>query len=460
MKRLVPIFLILLLLGMNAQSQALFTETFNYTDGALVLCGTDQPKVTSIYYPLAANNVSGGAWTNGSASAFDDPMLVQTGALTYTGYSLSGTGKKLFCPNMTPNSSNNRGYRAFTGQQTIYYSLMVNLREVTNLSAFPATKGEYFTGLWATGNATNANFRGLLMFAAGSVAGTYRMGVLANQPGSTTSWVTTDLNPLTTYLVVVKYERNNPSCKASIWINPSLGGSEPSPDATSDLGTVDPVGGNTDVGRFGIYQRGDKPKVDIGGIKVATTWGDAPLPVELTSFTASARNNMVELKWNTATETNNAGFEIEKNMNSQWNKIGFVEGSGNSASPKQYLYSDHSAAGTFQYRLKQIDRDGKFTYSNVTEATVTTANSYALTQNYPNPFNPTTTITFQLAKAGSVKLAVYDLLGREVAVVFNGTTSAGIHSASFNASSLGSGIYFYKLETVDYTKTMKMTLVK
>lgn len=460
MKRSIPFLLILFLVGARMNAQTLFTETFNYSEGALVLCGANQPNAASPYYPLAANNVSGDVWTNGSTSAFDDPMLVQSGALSYSGYSLSGVGKKLFCPNLTANSSNNRGYRSFSSSQTVYYSMMVNLREVTNLSTYPATKGEYLTGLWATGNATNANFRGLLMFQSGSTAGTYRMGVLANQPGTTTSWVATDLNPLQTYLVVVKYERNNPTCKASIWINPSLSGGEPTPDATSDLGAVDPVSGNTDLGRFGIYQRGGKPKIDLGGIKVANTWGDSPLPVELTSFTAAAKNNVVELKWNTATETNNAGFEIEKNINNRWNKIGFVEGAGSSSAPKQYLFADRSQTGTFQYRLKQIDRDGAFNYSTVVEATVTGPNTYSLDQNYPNPFNPATTIAFRTAKAGMTKLTVMDMLGREVAVLINGNISAGDHSASFNASLLGSGIYFYKLETADFTKTMKMTLVK
>jgi hypothetical protein len=274
MKNFIKFFLFILLLGATTNAQVLFTETFNYTEGALVLCGANQPNPTSPYYPLAANDVSGGIWSNGSTSAFDDPMLVQAGALTYTGYSLSGQGKKLFCPNLTPNTSNNRGYRTFAGQQVVYYSLMVNLRELTNLSDYPSTKGEYFTGVWATGNATNANYRGLLCFQKGSVAGKYQMGVRVNQPGAVTDWVNLDLDSLTTYLVVVKYERNNPTCKASIWINPSLTGAEPSPNAISDLGSTDPVGSNTDIGRFGIYQRGDKPKIDIGGIKVGVRWED------------------------------------------------------------------------------------------------------------------------------------------------------------------------------------------
>ena len=274
MKHFILFLFLFVVFNVTVSSQILFSETFNYTEGALVLCGTNQPNPTSPFYPLTANDVSGGLWTNGSTSSFDDPMLVQSGALTYSGYSLSGQGKKLFCPNLTPNTSNNRGYRAFDGQQTVYYSMMVNLKETTNLSDYPSAKGEYFTGLWATGNATNANYRGLLCFQKGSVAGKYQMGIRVNQPNALTQWANIDLDTLTTYLVVVKYERNNPTCKASLWINPSLAGPEPTPDAIQDLGTVDPVSGNTDVGRFGIYQRGDKPKIDIGGIKVGKRWED------------------------------------------------------------------------------------------------------------------------------------------------------------------------------------------
>lgn len=460
MKCLRTIILMVLASTSMLTSQELFTETFNYNAGALTVVNANQLNTTSPYSPLADSNVSGGVWSSGSASTFSDPMLVQIGALTYTGYSLSGIGKKLFLPNMTPASSNNRGYRAFTGSQTVYYSMMVNLREVTNLSAYPATKGEYLTGLWATGNATNANFRGLLMFAAGSASGTYRMGVLANQPGTTTSWVETDLDPLTTYLVVIKYERNNPTCKASIWINPSLGGSEPSPDALSDLGTTETVGGNTDVGRFGIYQRGDKPKVDIGGIKVATTWSSAPLPVELVSFTASIIGSSVHLKWNTATETENVGFRIQKCVNNNWMDLGFVEGAGTSSAPREYSYVDKSEAGNYQYRLKQLDRDGSFTFSSAVEVTLATPNTWNLVQNFPNPFNPVTSIAFHLGKSSAVTLTVMDLLGREVAVLVNSVLPEGPHTASFNASALSSGIYLYRLEAEGYTKTMKMTLIR
>jgi hypothetical protein len=272
MKHLVTLFMFVLLLVVNINSQPLFVETFNYNDGALMtMVGLN---TGSPYYAIASvsNNVSGGVWTPGSTSTFDDPMMVESGALTYPGYSLSGEGKKLFCPNLAPNSSNNRGFATFSSQQTVYYSMMINMKDVTGISAYPSTNGEYFTGLWATGNATNANYRGLLVFRGGINPAKFQLGVRACQPTTVaTTWVDVDLDVLTTYLVVVKYERNNPTCKASLWINPSLAGPEPTPDAINNYGAVDPVTSNTDVARFGIYQRGSRPHVWVGGIYVSST---------------------------------------------------------------------------------------------------------------------------------------------------------------------------------------------
>ncbi len=85
---------------------------------------------------------------------------------------------------------------------------------------------------------------------------------------------------------------------------------------------------------------------------------------------------------------------------------------------------------------------------------------YKLAQNYPNPFNPSTKISFSIPKAGNVKLAVYDMIGNEVAMISNGELAAGNYTADFNASKLSSGVYFYKLITSDFTATKKMMLVK
>ena len=101
-------------------------------------------------------------------------------------------------------------------------------------------------------------------------------------------------------------------------------------------------------------------------------WLNDPMPVELTTFTASVKNNSVLLNWQTATEINNYGFEIQKSevssQNSEFETVGFVDGHGNSNSPKEYSFKDENiTAGTYKYRLRQIDNDGQFKYSKVVE---------------------------------------------------------------------------------------------
>jgi hypothetical protein len=188
----------------------------------------------------------------------------------------------------------------------------------------------------------------------------------------------------------------------------------------------------------------------------------SPLPVELTSFTAIAKGNRVELQWNTATELNNYGFDVERSIAGTWTKIGFVEGAGNSNAPRSYSFVDGSAQGAVQYRLKQIDRDGQFTYSSVVEVMVASvAERYELAQNFPNPFNPTTTIRFAVKQNEHATVKVYDITGREVATLFNGAAQAGqMYNVQFNATGLSSGIYFYVLQTPNVREVKKMSLLK
>jgi hypothetical protein len=187
------------------------------------------------------------------------------------------------------------------------------------------------------------------------------------------------------------------------------------------------------------------------------------VPVELVSFTASSAGNIVTLNWLTATEINNRGFEIERSGNkTNWILIGFKEGNGTISEPQHYTYSDfleNTNSSTFYYRLKQIDFDGSFRYSEIIEVEITPTN-YSLSQNYPNPFNPTTNFKFQIANSGFVSMKVFDVLGNEVANLVNEELSAGEYEVEYNASGLPSGVYFYKLSAGSFTDTKKMILMK
>ena len=209
-----------------------------------------------------------------------------------------------------------------------------------------------------------------------------------------------------------------------------------------------------------------------GGLNyIATFTTDNAFPVELASFSATTIGSSVKLNWQTATEVNNYGFDIERNtplnplsrgeVEDKLEKIGFVLGNGNSNSPKSYSFvDDNVSAGSYSYRLKQIDNDGQFEYSKVIGVSFMKPSEFSLAQNYPNPFNPTTTIQFTLPRAGNVKLTLFNLLGQKIKTLINEYKESGVHTLNFNASDLNSGLYIYKLEANGLIKTRKMTLVK
>ena len=188
-----------------------------------------------------------------------------------------------------------------------------------------------------------------------------------------------------------------------------------------------------------------------------------PLPVELVSFNAEINGSETKLIWTTSTEVNNYGFGIErKSQNSEWVTVGFVKGNGNSNSTKNYFFIDNNvnSSGKYSYRLKQIDLDGKFEYSNEIEVNFGLPNNYSLNQNYPNPFNPSTVIKYELPEAAFVTLKIYDVLGREVKKLVGELKPAGKYEVKFNGQNLPSGIYFYQLTAGNFVSIKKMILTK
>jgi len=201
---------------------------------------------------------------------------------------------------------------------------------------------------------------------------------------------------------------------------------------------------------------------DTGGKKVF--WDTfEEIPVELISFIALVDLNNVTLTWSTATETNNRGFEIErKSADYNWEKIGFVNGNGTTTNISSYSYQDrNTVSGKYYYRLKQLDYDGSFSYSNEIEVDVNQLpTEFALHQNYPNPFNPVTTISYQLSAASNISLQLFDVLGNEVATLVNEPKEAGVYKVEFDASKLSSGVYFYKLQAGEFSFVKKLILTK
>ncbi|MGB5529882.1 MAG: T9SS type A sorting domain-containing protein, partial [Ignavibacteriaceae bacterium] len=179
---------------------------------------------------------------------------------------------------------------------------------------------------------------------------------------------------------------------------------------------------------------------------------DFTIPVELSSFTAEADINKILLKWSTVTETNNLGFEVERKLkNQEWVRIAFIEGNGTTTEIKNYTYTDDYSLlpyeGTVLYRLKQIDFNGSFEYSEQVAANLSFIPSeYYVSQNYPNPFNPSTTIKFSIPEESQVKINIYNSIGEVVESLVNGLYTTGNYDISWNAQNYPSGIYFYSFE--------------
>ena len=226
--------------------------------------------------------------------------------------------------------------------------------------------------------------------------------------------------------------------------------------------TGTPLGGyTTDID--GNTRNGSAPYMGADEASVA-------LPVELAGFTASSSGKTVELAWKTASEVNNYGFDVERKamsneqstMNS-WKKITFVEGHGTTNAPQNYSFTDNSiSSGKYSYRLKQIDRDGKFSFSKEVEAVIgLNPADYSLGQNYPNPFNPSSTIRFALKNAGHATLKVYNTTGQEVKTLFDDVAEADrSYSVLFDGTGLASGTYFYILQTPTSREVKKMLMLK
>ena len=194
--------------------------------------------------------------------------------------------------------------------------------------------------------------------------------------------------------------------------------------------------------------------------------GFSVVPVELTSFNAGVQDGSVLLSWQTSTEINNKGFEIERSGDSetgtkQWQNIGFTGGFGTTSEDHSYTFTDNNiSSGTWSYRLKQIDFDGSFTYSNEIEINVNSPSEYSLGQNYPNPFNPTTSIKYSIPEDEFVSLKVYNSLGQLAAVPVSEYKSAGTYNVVFDGMKLSSGVYYYRMESGGRVMVRKMMILK
>jgi hypothetical protein len=193
------------------------------------------------------------------------------------------------------------------------------------------------------------------------------------------------------------------------------------------------------------------------------------LPVDLSAFVSIVIDGNVLLKWTTASETNNSGFDMERlnekgQTSDDWTKISFVRGHGTNSLPNNYEFTDRNLpSGKYNYRLKQIDFNGNFEYHNLSdEVVIGVPEKFELSQNYPNPFNPSTVISYSLSENSFVTLKVYDVIGNEVATLVSEKQNSGIYNYQFSTVNyqLSSGVYFYKIEAGSFSAVKRMIMIK
>ncbi len=196
-----------------------------------------------------------------------------------------------------------------------------------------------------------------------------------------------------------------------------------------------------------------------------TLFPEGAIPVELTSFDALIQpDGSARLNWSTASETNNAGFDVEHRLgDAEWSSAGFVEGHGTTTETNNYSFVTNilERGGVHSFRLRQVDYDGQFEYSQTVEVAVDVPGSYVLESAYPNPFNPSTTVRFSVAQSQDVTITLFDALGRKVADLYEGFAEANrFESVRVDGSNLPSGAYTVRLEGENVLGTTRIVLIK
>lgn len=396
------------------------------------------------------DSITGHGWTKHSGAG--SPIFVEAASINYTGYPSSGIGNQVSINGGSGSrEDDNVGFDSLANNgDVIYYSFLANVASAS------ATQ-DYFIHI---GNRVSPTV--FTLFAARvfvqDVSGNLRFG-MSNT--STQTMGTTDFSYNTTYLIFVKYTINTGGAdECKLWVITS-GVPQSEVLAGTPEVTNTSTNGHDVIDAIGLRQGGQSYSVVIDGIRLSTQWDDL-VPVELTSFAASSVGGDVFLNWSTATELNNSGFEIQRSSSgTEFAAVGFVPGYGTSTEAKTYRFVDANLlAGSYTYRLKQIDFNGSFTYSDEVNVEVIAPVQFELSQNYPNPFNPNTTIKFSIPQSSNVSLKVFNALGQEVSTLVNQNMEAGSHTINFDATQLNSGIYFYRLEAGMFNEVRKMTLLK
>lgn len=420
-------FLVLSSFQANAQS---LDENFDYPEGDPV---TDHGWVT--------------------IGTTTDPVPVVVPGLSFDNYIGSGMG---YAAGLT-GAGQDVGHvlSPVLSSGSVYVTFMVNVSV--------ARTGDFFFGLLpASGTGYRAR-----VFVKGDGGSGVAFGISNSTEAA--QYTPFDYTTNTTYLLMVKYTFVSGSSNNTMSLTVFTTTPPPTEPAATIPAFTTGASELASVNRVALLQNSatNSPDMSIDGIYVNPIYDNSVLPVELASFTSEVTKRDVTLKWTTSSETNNNGFDIERSVaNGSWSKVGFVSGNGSTSGTSAYTFTDRSlSTGTYLYRLKQTDFNGNFEYFNLSnEVVIGIPSEFRLSQNYPNPFNPSTKIDYDIPFDSKVSISIFELSGKEIGMIVNENKPAGYHTASFNASGISSGVYFYSIKAegngVNHSATRKMVLIK
>jgi len=424
-KKSLSIILVLFLFSATSAFSQLINENFNYPVG---------------------DSVSAHGWT-GHSGFLTNNILIGAPGLEFPGYFVTGGNAALV--NNTGQDINKTFDSVSAGTVYASFLLKVTAAPITgyffHLGRNPFNTFDFRARVWA--KPEGANFRLGISFSGN-----------ADTVFSTGSYFIDS-----TYLVVVKYK-----VEAAADDSVSLYVFKPGDNITVEpavptAGPKSTTGGDISPGAVALRQYNAAQRFTVDNILVSTSWMLNVVPVEFTTFSATAQNGKVNLVWETASETNNKGFEVQRSLDNQnFSNVGYVTGKGTTTKTSSYNFTDDFAvSGKVYYRLKQIDFDGTSAFSNTIEVESNMITGFELFQNYPNPFNPSTSINFTVSESGLATLKIFSVTGEEVANLFSQSVEKGtVYTVNFNAANLNSGVYFAQLSQGNNVKNIKLILNK
>lgn len=408
----------------SAHAQTLLNEDFNYTVGDSV--GT--PSLSKGWGVISA--------------VYTNMLTVVSPGLTYNGYSGSGVGNATSLT--TSGQDIYKDASASITSGSVYASLMLNVSAAQ-------VNGDYFFGMLPTSSTSTFFAR---LFIKLSPTGYYRVGISKSSVGAleAATYSNDSFFFNNTYLAVIKYQFNAGTNDDSVkvyMLSSGVPALEPAVPTVQNLGAIG--AGNADATTLGrVFLRqgsaANAATLKVDGIKFSSSWASSSLPIQYKSITVTRNTGNNIIKWATASESNNKGFEVQRSVNGgKYISVAFVAGAGNSNVAKNYAYSDiDNNTGNVCYRLKQMDMNGVSELSKVVCVNVEVPKTNNEMVTSPNPFNGSLFVKYHSINEGIITIQLIDMLGKTHQQVIE-TVSKGDNQVTLNTDALPVGIYFIRI---------------